>query len=291
MRRESSEETKDTDTLKFSFGVNLGPMKKTHLAGILVAITMITIGLTIFILLQTPPADNQTQLPYTYEVIHIYPHDPTAFTEGLIFQDGMLYEGTGLYGESRLQKTTLETGNITQSYAMGVGYFGEGITIIENRIIQLTWLENTGFVYDRDTFQLLSNFSFIGEGWGITTDGQKLIMSNGSATLTFLDPHTFQAIGTIDVRNASVPVPLLNELEYINGDIYANVYGQKQIAIINIQTGQVEGWVDLNGLTDPSDSDPNNVLNGIAYDPNEDRLFITGKRWTQLFEIELISTQ
>ena len=263
-------------------------MNKTLLAATLITLTILAITATAYILQQGTTQNNTTQSQYTYEIINTYPHDPTAFTEGLVIQDGTLYEGTGLYGESRLQKTQLETGNITQTIALPNQYFGEGITIINNKITQLTWLEHIGFVYEKTSFQTLKNFTYPGEGWGITNDGQRLIMSNGTAMLTFLDPQTLQPTGTIQVHDSTGPVPLLNELEYIKGDVYANIFGEKRIAIININTGQVKAWVNLNGLQDPNESNPDNVLNGIAYDPNGDRLFVTGKRWTHLFEIKLI---
>lgn len=266
-------------------------MKKPYFAGILAAIMIIAIGTVAYVVLQSEPKNDDTkQSLFTFEVINVYPHDATAFTEGLVFENGILYEGTGLYGESRLQKVELETGNVTQVYPLPDIFFGEGITIFDDKIIQLTWLENTGFVYERDTFNLLGNFSYAMEGWGITTDGQKLILSNGSATLNFLDPESFQITRTVEVHDASGPVQLLNELEYVNGDVYANVFEQKRIAIIDAETGWVKGWIDLNGLRDANDSESNNVLNGIAYDAGEGRLFVTGKRWTQLFEIKIIQT-
>ena len=265
-------------------------MKKTYLAGILIAIVILAVGATAYILLRNTPSNNTAPTLYTYEIVKVYPHDATAFTEGLVFENGMLYEGTGLYGESRLQKVELETGNITQVRSLPDIFFGEGITIFDDKIIQLTWLEHTGFVREKGSFALLRNFSYPMEGWGITTDGEKLIMSNGTAMLTFLDPETFNVTGTIEVHDSSGPVSLLNELEYVKGDVYANIFGQKLVAIINIHTGQVKGWVDLNGLHDPNEVDANNVLNGIAYDSVGDRLFVTGKRWTQLFEIRLFET-
>ena len=265
-------------------------MKKSHLAGILIVIVIIAVVATAYILLRGTSPNDTAQYLYSYEVVNIYPHDPSAFTEGLVFENGILYEGTGLNGESKLQKVDLETGNVTQFYSLPDIYFGEGITILDDKIIQLTWLENTGFVYDKESFALLRNFTYATEGWGITTDGEKLIMSDGSATLRFFDPETFQVTGTVEVHDSSGPVSKLNELEYVKGDIYANVFEQKRIAIINVNTGQIKGWVDLNGLHDPNDADTNNVLNGIAYDSDGGRLFVTGKRWKQLFEIRLVPT-
>jgi glutamine cyclotransferase len=263
-------------------------MKKSYIAGILLGIVILAFGVTAYILLKNTSSNDTAQLLYTYEVVKVYPHDTDAFTEGLVFENGMLYEGTGLYGESKLQKVELETGNVTQSHSLPASFFGEGITLLGDKIVQLTWLEQVGFVYEKDSFKLLRNFSYPTEGWGITTDGQKLIMSDGTATLHFLDPETFRETGTVEVHDSSGPVSRLNELEFVKGYVYANVFEQKRIAIINIHTGQIKAWVDLNGLRDPNDFDPNNVLNGIAYDSNGGRLFVTGKRWTQLFEITLV---
>jgi glutamine cyclotransferase len=181
----------------------------------------------------------------------------------------------------------LETGNILQLYALQDQFFGEGITIFENMIIQLTWQSHRSFVYDKHSFDLLQEFNYATEGWGITHDGSRLIMSDGTATLYSLNPETFEKVGQIEVYdNGSVTG--LNELEYIHGEIYANIWGEEKIAIINPETGQVKGWIDLGGIQDSESQEPNNVLNGIAYDAKEDRLFVTGKRWSQLFQIELI---
>ena len=226
---------------------------------------------------------------YSYRVVNTYPHDQDAFTQGLVFENGVIYEGTGLYGQSSLRKVDLESGNILQIYELPDRYFGEGITIFEDIIIQLTWKSNTGFVYDKIGFKLLRDFSYAAEGWGITHDGNRLIMSDGTSTLYFLDPKTFSIIGHIDVYDNSLPVNMLNELEYINGQIYANVWQTDYIAIIDPQSGQVSGWIDLSGLV-PSQyaSTSIDVLNGIAYDTEKERLFITGKLWPWLFEIKLV---
>jgi glutamine cyclotransferase len=220
-------------------------------------------------------------------MIKAYPHDVNAFTEGLVYEDSFFFESTGLNGNSTLRKVELETGRTLQSRSLPNEFFGEGITLIGDRIIQLTWKYGRGFVYDKDTFDILSEFGYRGEGWGITHDGNRLIMSNGSATLTFIDPNTFQVTGTLWVHDGDVGVANLNELEYVNGDVYANVWHQTRIAIIDLQTGQVKGWIDLTGLYNASNADPENVLNGIAYDAYNARLFVTGKRWPQLFEIKL----
>lgn len=225
--------------------------------------------------------------PTNVTIIRPYPHDATAFTEGLVYDNGFLYEGTGLNGNSTLRKTNLETGQVLQEISLEPQFFGEGITIFENKIIQLTWQSQTAFVYDKDSFSLLQEFTYRGEGWGITHDDTKLIMSNGSNILTFLDPTTFKVTGTVKVTDNGTAVTNLNELEYINGTIYANVWLQDKIAIINIQTGNVTAWINLAGIYPAEYVNPDNVLNGIAYDPAGSRLFVTGKRWNQLFEIRL----
>jgi glutamine cyclotransferase len=204
-----------------------------------------------------------------------------------MFEDGFLYESTGLYGSSTLRRVDLENGTVLQSHALPDAYFGEGITIVNDTIIQLTWENHTGFVYDKHSFKLLREFSYLTEGWGITYNGSQLIMSDGTANLYFLDPVTFQKVGQVEVNDTS-PVTMLNELEYINGKVYANVWQQEKIAIINPQTGRVEGWINLSGIENLQNQDVNNVLNGIAYDANGNRLFVTGKRWPQLFEIKLV---
>jgi glutamine cyclotransferase len=260
-------------------------MKKRILAALPIAL-IATVSLIAYVALNYKTPTIAT-IDHTYEVVNAYSHDTNAFTEGLVYENGVLYESTGLYGKSTLRKVELETGRPLQLHSLPNEFFGEGITIFGDRIIQLTWRENKGFVYDKNSFELLEEFSYDTEGWGITNDGEKLIMSDGSATLHFLDPETFQEIGTVEVHDVSGPVKRLNELEYVKGEVYANVWKEKRIAIIDTQTGQVS-WIDLTGLSDPNDSDPENVLNGIAHDPEGDRLFVTGKRWTQLFEIRLV---
>jgi len=227
---------------------------------------------------------------YTYNIVNTYPHDRNAFTEGLVFEDDVLYEGTGRFGQSTLRRVELETGDILQIRELSDQFFGEGITIYENKIIQLTWRSNIGFVYDKNGFELLQEFNYSTEGWGITHDGERLIMSDGTSTLHFLDPQTFEEIGQLEVFDNDGPVTRLNELEYIQGEIYANVWQTDRVTRIAPGTGRVVGWVDLAGLLTAEDlSEPVDVLNGIAYDANTDRLFVTGKWWPKLFEIELVS--
>jgi glutaminyl-peptide cyclotransferase len=235
----------------------------------------------------TPEARSVTY--YGYDIVNQFPHDPEAFTQGLVYENGWLYESTGLYGRSSLRRVDLETGRVEQLYQLPDEYFGEGITIWQDRIIQLTWREGTGFIYDKETFELRDSFSYDTEGWGLTHDGQWLIMSDGSATLYFRDPETLAEIGRVTVIDQwGQPVRRLNELAYIEGEVYANVWQTDRIARIDPETGYVTGWIDLTGLlrgiplTGPVD-----VLNGVTYDAENGRLFVTGKWWPVLFEIEL----
>jgi len=229
---------------------------------------------------------------YSYQVIRTYPHDPLAFTQGLVFADGELYESTGLRGESTLRRVDLQTGKPLQVHELSALHFGEGIAVYGDRIVQLTWTSNIGFVYDRQSFKLLRTFHYPNEGWGITHDGKRLIMSDGSSTLYLWDPDTFEEVGRIEVRAGGRPVPSLNELEYIKGEIYANIWQSDVIARISPQTGEVVAWVDLTGILSAQDRWPGvDVLNGIAYDSENERLFVTGKRWPKLFQIELVPVQ
>ena len=221
--------------------------------------------------------------------MNTYPHDRSAFTQGLLFTDGILYEGTGLLGQSSLRKVDLETGEVWQQYTLPLQFFGEGITIIGDRLIQLTWQSNVGFVYNKDSFALLDEFTYPTEGWGLTYDGQRLIMSDGTATLYFLSPDTYEEIGRVTARDQNGPVERLNELEYINGEVFANVWRSTRVARIDPQTGQVTGWIELDGLLTPEDRAQHvDVMNGIAYDAEGERLFVTGKWWPKLFEIEVL---
>jgi len=264
-------------------------MKRRHLAIVLIVTTVLVLGTVLPVLLNDRQM-NPTELRYTYNIVNVYPHDKEAFTQGLVFENGVLYESTGLYGYSTLRRVELETGKVLQLYALPNQFFGEGITIFDDKIIQLTWQSYKGFVYDRHSFGLLHEFSYPTEGWGITYDGSQLIMSDGSDALYFLDPVTFERVGQVEVHDSTGPVTKLNELEYIKGEVYANIWMEERIAMINPQTGQVKAWINLKGIQNPGNQDPNNVLNGIAYDAKEDRLFITGKRWSQLFEIKLVPT-
>jgi len=222
-----------------------------------------------------------------YTIVHTYPHDPDAFTQGLVYDNGYLYEGTGLDGRSSLRKVELSTGRVLQHLELPSGYFGEGIVLWKDKVIQLTWKSKIGFVYDRDTFRQLRTFTYSREGWGITQDGKRLIMSDGSSSLFFWDPETLAETGHLDVDDKGRAVSNLNELEYIRGEIYANVWQTDRIARISLTTGHVLGWVDLAGLLTDRERSQADVLNGIAYDAKSRRLFVTGKLWPKLFEIQV----
>ncbi len=223
-----------------------------------------------------------------YVIVKVHPHDPGAFTQGLVYLDGSLYEGTGLVGQSTLRRVELETGRVLQQVSVPRPHFGEGITLFENRIYQLTWKTKTGFIYDKDTFEVLQEFSYNTEGWGLTHDDSRLIMSDGTDHLYFMDPYSLTVQSEILVHDASGPVSRLNELEWISGVIFANVWQTDIVVRIDPQSGQVLGRVNLSGLLSQADLRTNpDVLNGFAYDAEGDRLFVTGKYWPKLFEIRL----
>ena len=231
-------------------------------------------------------ATDSSIVKYSYKIINTFPHDPGAFTQGLVWDEGVLYEGTGLYGKSSLRKTKLDSGEVLKKVRLPDQFFGEGVTIFHDKIIQLSWRSKIGFVYDKNTLNVIRTFRYDNEGWGITHDGNKLIMSDGSANLYFLDPGTFKEIGKIEVHDEMGPVTKLNELEYIHGQIFANVWKTDRIAIIDPLNGQVKGWIELQGLTDLAGGDRSKkTLNGIAYDKERDRLFVTGKLWPKIYEI------
>lgn len=226
---------------------------------------------------------------YTYNIVKIYPHDSRAFTQGLFYDQGFFYEGTGLPGKSDLRKVTPETGKTIKNVKLSAGLFGEGVTLCNDYIIQLTWRAGKGFVYDKVNFKLLNEFQYSGEGWGATCDGNNLIVSNGTNILSFLDPRTYKKTGQMKVYADRKPVTNLNELEYIRGNIYANVWRTDLIAIIDPKTGKVNSWIDLEGLTLRTGGDKYyKTLNGIAYDAETGRLFVTGKLWPEIYEIELV---
>ena len=225
---------------------------------------------------------------YTYRVLQVYPHDPHAFTQGLEYRDGFLYEGTGLEGHSSLRKVDLETGRVLQETRLGDEYFGEGVTVLPDRILQLTWRAEKGFIYERDSFHLLRSFRYSGEGWGLANDGRQVYMSDGSAEIRVWDPETLREGRRIAVHDGLTPVARLNELEIVRGEIYANVWLTDRIARISPADGSVLGWIDLSGLLSPAERVGADVLNGIAYDAPGGRLFVTGKLWPKLFRIEVV---
>jgi glutaminyl-peptide cyclotransferase len=227
---------------------------------------------------------------YGYQVVHAYPHDPSAFTEGLFYLDGFLYESTGLEFQSSIRKVRIETGEIVQRLNIPQQYFGEGIINWKDRLIELTYKTQVGFVYELGTFKLLKQFEYPGEGWALTQDGKRIIMSDGTPELRFWDPETLKETGRITVTDDGQPVKNVNELEWIKGEIYANIWGTDKIARIDPASGKVVGWINLTGLLDANDrkSSQPDVLNGIAYDAEHDRLFVTGKNWPKLFEIRLV---
>lgn len=226
---------------------------------------------------------------YTFQVVRIFPHDPTSFTQGLAYRDGFLYEGTGLNGRSRLRKDRLETGEVIQQVALAPEYFGEGIALLKNRVVQLTWQSHVGFVYSLTDFRVLRRFSYSGEGWGPTANGDDIFMSDGTSEIRVLDSGTFAEKRRFAVHDGSALIDQLNELEWVEGEIFANVWQTDRIARISPQSGEVIGWIDLKGLLSPIYRlESGSVLNGIAYDPDRKRLFVTGKLWPSVFEIRIV---
>jgi glutaminyl-peptide cyclotransferase len=237
-----------------------------------------------------PALGGKTTTPvFGYQVVRAYSHDPEAYTQGLVFHKGYLYESTGLYGRSSLRRVDLETGRVLQITALEQRYFGEGLAFWEDRWIQLTWQSRTALVFDSRTFRLAEKIPYPREGWGLTQDGRSLIASDGSANLYFLDPRQLNETRRVTVTDQGRPVAGLNELEYVRGQVLANVYLSDRIAAISPRTGKVLGWIDLTALLPAELRTPRtDVLNGIAYDPCGDRLFVTGKNWPQLYEIRLM---
>lgn len=251
----------------------------------------IAIGLLLF-LFALPSAGcdrNPRDIPiFSYEVVNIFPHDFNAFTQGLVFHNGALFESTGLRGGSSLRKVDLESGDVLKKIDIPSRYFAEGLTVLDNKLFQLTWQSNTGFIYDIESFELKDKFSYSGEGWGLTTDGRSLIMSDGTRKILFLNPRNFEVERTINVYDCGKPPLRLNELEYVKGEIYANIYERDRVARIDPISGEILGYIDFAGLLLPQDySEDTGVLNGIAYDATNDRLFVTGKLWPELFEVRL----
>ncbi len=231
---------------------------------------------------------SQNAPTVSFEVVNRYPHDTEAYTQGLLFHDGKLYESTGRYRRSSVREVELETGRVLRSRKLEDRYFGEGLALYDNRLVQLTWLSKVGFAYQLDTFEPIGQpFEYTGEGWGLTSDGKRLIFSDGTDTLRFLDPNSYKVRDTLHVTDGGKPLHLLNELECVKGTLYANVWRSNRIARISLSTGAVQSWIDLTSLTEEAQTkNPRaEVLNGIAWDAASDRLFVTGKNWPTVFEI------
>jgi glutaminyl-peptide cyclotransferase len=261
-------------------------MKRPRVIAALLVALIAVLSAALFVGMSSlEPATHSTTQHYTCNVVNTFPHDSTAFTEGLIYQDGFLYESTGLNGASSLRKVNLTTGTVLQEFVLPNEYFGEGLARVDDKLVQLTYKTQVSFIYDEATFALLGNFTYQTEGWGLTYDGNRLIMSDGSKNLYFLNPETYQKTGQVQVHDCNVSISDLNELEYVNGSLYANVFMQAKIAIINPQTGSVTAWIDL---TELANGNPAGVLNGIAYDPAGNRLFVTGKNWSYLYQVDLV---
>jgi glutaminyl-peptide cyclotransferase len=239
----------------------------------------------------TPPfasADSNAIPTYAYQIVHVYPHDTRAFTEGLAYDSGFIYESTGRNGDSSLRQVELETGQVLQQYQLKDQYFGEGLAVYQDKLIQLTWKTHVGFVYNKDKFNLLNTFTYSTEGWGLSFDGQHLIMSDGTSELYLLNPDTQQLDGSVKVLDDKLPVSNINELEYVEGMLYANIWQSNKIAIIDSRKGALSAWIDLTGILQTQNYlGQADVLNGIAYDPQNKRLFVTGKLWPYLFEIQI----
>jgi glutamine cyclotransferase len=238
---------------------------------------------------RTISASSRLVTEYTVKIVRSLPHDPQAFTEGLFFEGGFLYESTGINGRSSVRKVDLETGRVIQKTDLPSHYFGEGISLWKNSIFQLTWKSGQGFIYNLQSFSKEREFRYAGEGWGMTHDDKNLIMSNGSSKLLFLDPETLRRVRVLPVAWRGKPVELLNELEYIKGEIFANIWFKDFVARISPKTGEVTGWIDMSDLRRelPPRSGAE-ALNGIAYDKEKDRIFVTGKLWPSLFEVEIV---
>jgi glutamine cyclotransferase len=226
----------------------------------------------------------------SYRVVAEFPHDPKAFTQGLVVLNGQAYEGTGVKGESTLRKVDLKTGRVQSSLSLDPTYFGEGITVLDDKIYQLTWRNRVGFIYDLKTMNSIGRFRYTGEGWGLTHDGKRLILSDGTSLLRFLDPKTFEVVKRLRVRGSDGQVDKLNELEYVKGEIFANIWYADRIARISPESGEILGWIDLSGLyPERLRRSRDEVLNGIAYDEANDKLYVTGKNWPKVYEIELVA--
>lgn len=237
---------------------------------------------------QSLSKESKPESFYTYRVVKKFPHDPEAFTQGLVYHNGVLYEGTGLYGSSSIRVVELETGEVLRKADLPQGYFGEGVTILGDKVYQVTWREHTGFVYDLE-LDGESTFGIPDEGWGLTHNGTHLILSDGTSKLSFIDPQTMQIVGTVTVTYGGEEVTSFNELEYIEGKVYANIWQTDSVAVIDPSTGDVVSWIDLTGIRNELDTTEGiDVLNGIAYDGETGKIYVTGKHWPNLFEVQFI---
>lgn len=241
-----------------------------------------------------PPPQVQAQAApvstpvFQHRIVKTFPHDPKAFTQGLLVRDGFFYESTGQYGESSLRQVAIETGTVVREHRVAREYFAEGLSDWGDALVQLTWTSGVAFVYDRESFKETRRFRYQGEGWGLTRTDRHLVMSDGSATIRLLDPATFADVSQVQVHDENGPVSALNELEIMRGTLLANVWQSERIAMIAVDTGQVTGWLDLGGLLSSAERARTDVLNGIAYDEKGDRLFVTGKWWPKVFQIEIV---
>ncbi len=237
---------------------------------------------------RTSSTAAQSPVRYGYKIVNAYPHDPTAYTQGLLWHEGALYESTGEYGRSTLRRVDLPTGVVTRSLPLSNDIFAEGAALVGGRIYQLTWYDERAFVYDPATFEKTGEFRYKGEGWGLATDGERLYMSDGTPNITVRNPSTFAVERTVAVRREGRPVRHINEMEWIEGRLWANIYLTNEIVIIDPADGRVEGVVDFTGIASQLTVDATtDVMNGIAYDPATKRIFVTGKNWNRLFEIEI----
>ena len=242
----------------------------------------------------TTSKSPQATIPiYGYEVINTYKHDAKAFTQGLVFHEGALYESTGQYESSTLRKVELETGKVLQKYDLPRNVFGEGLTILNGKIYQISWREGLAWQYNLEDFKLIKEFQYAGEGWGLTNDGKNLLMSDGTHIIRVINPENFETIRTIPIfRENNLPLMQINELEWVKGEIWANVWQDSMVARINPENGKILGWIDFSPMTKEEVKEPgNDVLNGIAYDEKTDRIFVTGKLWKKLFEIKVKAKQ
>jgi glutaminyl-peptide cyclotransferase len=259
-------------------------------AGPRIAIAFLLAVFSQLVAAQSSPRITAARTPeYTFKIVHSFPHDPNAFTQGLAYRDGFLYEGTGLQGRSSLRKLRLESGELVHQVEIAPEFFGEGITLMNDEVVQITWQSQTGFIYDIKDFRLLRRFSYPGEGWGLTANGHELFMSDGTSAIRVLDGGTLAEKRRFTVHDGDTRIDQLNELEFVDGEIFANVWQTNRIARISPRNGKVVGWIDLTGLLSPMYRLPSEaVLNGIAYDSSKKRLFVTGKLWPTIFEIKLI---